>query len=391
MFTVCVPSDRFPHLANSACSRQVAFCPSIVISKSSKFGVRISVRFAIASEFKSMLVSTSAMLPSIMIVVSELVMLFVAYTAGSNSSTTTQSCFMLFHCYVLHIKRFTIKIFIYLSLWAVGMHKWLLLALLLVTSVSAALCSDTDGGGSKHSDTDAFKNKGEVKYGITSQFDTCLTSETGVSTNSSKWLKEYFCQDDTRNSDVYDCSKNGFEKCEDGECVGGSPSSSSSSNQSNQTQQPVSSCGDKITEKSKGEQCDPPGSICFGTSTSEYGSCQADCTCKIAAAALKSKEEQSPVCGDGYKHGVEDCEEDSDCSSSYVCSSCKCVKQLTPEEIEAMKKGAVVEKEEVEEAEELPGVDLTPKNFSEEPGMKTTSSIANFFRKIFGWIGSLFS
>jgi hypothetical protein len=109
---------------------------------------------------------------------------------------------------------------------------------------------------------------------------------------------------------------------------------------------------------------------------------------------LKSKEEQPPVCGDGYKHGVEDCEADDDCSSSYVCSSCKCVKQLTAEEIEAMKKGAVVVKEEPKEeveTKELPGVDLTPKNFSEEPGMKTTSSIANFFKKIFGWIGSLFS
>lgn len=113
MFTSCSPSDRFPHLANSACNRQVVSFPSIVISKSSKLGVRISVRFAIESEFKSMLVSTSAVLPSIAIVVSEVVMLLVAYTAGSNNSTTTQSCFMLFHSIILYIKRFTIKIFIY--------------------------------------------------------------------------------------------------------------------------------------------------------------------------------------------------------------------------------------------------------------------------------------
>lgn len=278
------------------------------------------------------------------------------------------------------------------------------LLVVLSTAVAAenltATCSDTDKGGSKGTDA-ALKEKGEVKYGLTTQVDTCLTSDNGVSTNESMFLKEYFCQDNQRKSDVYDCDKRGYEKCKNGECVGGS--SSSSSTGTNATPAPVSSCGNKIREKDKGEECDPPNSVCFGKSSAEYGTCQADCTCKISEAALKNMREQPAVCGDGFKHPDEDCEDDSDCTiASFICSSCKCVKELTPEEIEAMKEAALAKKEEKKEevakeieekykAPELSEVDLTAKNFTEEPGMKATSGIANFFKKIFGWLASIFS
>lgn len=277
------------------------------------------------------------------------------------------------------------------------LFAYLFVALFLVSSVFAAdLCSDTDGGGAKSSEKSALENKGDVKYGITTQSDTCLTSEEGVSTNSSQWLKEYYCSSDQRRSDVYDCVKLGYSGCVNGECVGGS-SSSSSSNTTTTTTTPVSSCGDEIVEKSKGEQCDPPNSICFGKSTAEYGTCQSDCTCKIAAAALQNLEEKTPVCGDGYKHSSEDCEEDANCDANHVCSSCKCVKQLTPEEIEAMKsKPKSEEKTETSEVSDdydydvpdLPEVEA--KNFSDDPAIKATSGIAGFFKKIFGWIAGLF-
>lgn len=269
----------------------------------------------------------------------------------------------------------------------------LFIVLLSASAFGADLCTDTDNGGSHRSD-EALKTKGDVKYGITTQTDTCMTSPEGVSTNSSHWLKEYYCRLDKRESEVYDCVSLGFSGCENGACVGTPTATTTNTTNTTTTVTQTASCGDKIVEKAKGEECDPPNSICFGRSTAEYGSCQADCTCKISAAALKNMESQPAVCGDNYKHPDEDCEEDDDCSSGYVCSSCKCVKQLTQEEIEAMKKTAVKEeKEEVVEKKvyELPEVNLTGTNFTDEPAIKATSSIANFFKKIFGWIGALFS
>ncbi len=271
------------------------------------------------------------------------------------------------------------------------MRGWIVLALLLILSigVSAVNCTDTDGGGAKSGDDAALRAKGDVKYGITTMSDTCITAEEeGVSTNSSKYLKEYYCTGNQRMSEIYDCVKLGYVSCQNGACV-------ASGNGSAPVQRVVPACGNKIIEKDKGEQCDPPNSICFGKTSAEYGTCQADCKCKIAASALQNIQSQPAVCGDGYKHPDEACEEDADCQTSYVCSSCKCVKQLTPEEIEAMKKSAVkeVEKEEVKEeaVEDVSEVDVTAKNFSEEPGIKAASGFANFFKKIFGWIAALFS
>ncbi len=280
------------------------------------------------------------------------------------------------------------------------MRGWItILAIIAVLSIAShaadtplneSLCSDTDNGGAKSKDA-ALKTRGEVKYGITSQFDVCLTSEDGVSTNKSKYLKEYFCSLDKRESEVYDCVKLGFAGCENGECKGGASATQ------NQTQQeaPVSACGNQILEKTKGEECDPPNKICFGATKDQYGICGADCKCKVSGAA---KAAHVPACGDDIREGTEDCEKDDDCPANNVCSSCKCVKELTPEEIEAMKKQAAEGKtdtsKEIDEkykAPETHEVDLTVKNFSEEPGMKATSGIANFFKKIFGWIGALFS
>ncbi|VVB81868.1 Uncharacterised protein [uncultured archaeon] len=295
------------------------------------------------------------------------------------------------------------KIFIYLLLCVACMRLWILVLALVVLStavlaVNETLCSDTDNGGTHRTDA-ALKVKGAVTYGITTQSDVCLTSKNGVSTNASIWLKEYFCRQDTRDSDVYDCTSLGYSGCVNGECVGASTGSNATA-----TSQPTvpDSCGNKILEKAKGEQCDPPGSICFGRTSAEYGSCQNDCTCRIAAAALKSLEDQPAVCGDGYKHPSEDCENDSDCSSGYVCSSCNCVKQLTQEEIDALKQSATGVKEEVKanvskEIDEkyktapLPEVNLTATNFTDDAAIQATSSIANFFKKIFGWIAGIFS
>ncbi len=287
------------------------------------------------------------------------------------------------------------------------MRGWIVLAIVIVLSTIVLaqnqtppdICNDTDSGGSRGTDA-ALKVKGDVKYGLTTQSDTCLTSEDGVSTAESVFLKEYFCQDGQRKSDVYDCDKRGYEKCKNGECVGGS--GGASSNQTSAASLPVSACGNKLREKDKGEECDPPNSICFGKTSQEYGTCQADCKCKIAAAALENVRDIPPECGDGYKHPTEDCEGDTDCPAGNVCSSCKCVKELTPAEIEAMKQAALAKKEEAKanisagieqefKTPEITDVNVTAKDFTEEPGIKATSGIANFFKSIFNWLAGIFS
>lgn len=283
--------------------------------------------------------------------------------------------------------------------------KMLIVCILALLSIGAAAqtCADTDGGGSDDTHTEAITEKGEVTYGITTKEDTCLSSQEGFSVNQSQWLREYYCggNPEQRKSKVYDCVRLGYSGCEDGACVDTSSSNTSATTtQTTQTYTQTNHCGNDIVEKDKGEECDPPGSICFGRTSAQYGSCQADCTCKIAKAALENSN-VPVVCGDGYIDSPEECEEDEDCETGYVCSSCKCVKQLTPEEIEEMKQAAkgdkeeqkAVENETAEAVEEAPEIDvnLTPKNYSNTPAMKATSGIASFFKTIFSWIGSLFN
>ncbi|RMD58565.1 hypothetical protein D6825_00370 [Candidatus Woesearchaeota archaeon] len=279
-----------------------------------------------------------------------------------------------------------------------------MLVLILALSASAQVCTDTDGGGAKSKDKSALETLGRVKYGLTEKTDSCVISaRSEVRTNSSKYLLEYYCGDGLRESEIYDCTREGYTGCQDGKCVGAS-SGSSSSGSEQYTPQAVEHCGNKIVEKDKGEQCDPPGSICFGKTTAQYGSCQADCSCKIAKAAL---ENAPKVCGDDYLDEGEECEKDSDCPNSYVCSSCSCVKQLTPEEIEELKAKAKSSREspkeqesksediasEIEEkykTEPIPEEDLQAKNFTELASIKVTSKITKFFTGVIDWIATLF-
>lgn len=278
------------------------------------------------------------------------------------------------------------------------MKKLLMVAIfLLLASVAYAQvqCTDTDGGGGDSNDA-ALATQGTAKVGVTPKVDVCLTNENGVSINESDYLKEYYCGSDNQvKSEVYDCTREGYSGCRNGACYGAS-SGSTSNTSSGSTSTPVSSCGNKILEKNKGEQCDPPGSICFGKTSAQYGQCLNDCTCQISGAAAPV----AAVCGDDTVDPGEDCEKDADCGAGFVCSSCSCVKQLTKEEIEAMKKGEtpVVKEEPKDDSKAEPKVDdskgvidTTPKNFSDTGALKATSSVAGFFKAIFGWIGSLFS
>jgi len=242
-------------------------------------------------------------------------------------------------------------------------------------------CADTD-----ESAKDPFAQQGSVKYGITTQQDTCLTGQEGVSINNSKWLKEYYCSGEPakRESKVIDCTREKYIGCVNGACKSGTGANVTGSQK---TSTPVKTCGDKILAKDKGEECDPPGNICFGKTSKQYGQCGPDCKCKIASAA----EKPVAACGDDVKDEGEDCEKDSECQANFVCSSCKCVKQLTPEEIEAMKGKPILAPSTSENETATPVLDLTPKNFTESAGVKATSSIAGFFRSVFGWIATIFS
>ena len=263
--------------------------------------------------------------------------------------------------------------------WIIALVALVILSVVVHASANETLCSDTDGGGGSNNDASAIRTKGSVKYGLSTMVDTCITSKEGVSTNASQYLKEYFCKNDQRDSVVYDCVRLGFPGCGDGECT-----STGLGNITLPSPPPVKVCGNHIVDKNMSEECDPPDKICFA-SDGRYGVCDANCKCKLSAA---SKATRVAVCGDGAKDEGEECEKDADClTADYVCSSCKCVKQLTPEEIEAMKasKGVKPSEKGGEEVKTpgLPEVDLTAKNFTEEPGIKATSGIANFFMKIY--------
>jgi len=297
----------------------------------------------------------------------------------------------------------------------------MVLILLILTSVSvyADLCSDTDGGPTNiNSPSDSvLATKGTVEYGITDKVDVCVTSPTGVSIGESAFLQEYYCDNDKRESKVYTCSDYGFTGCEGGKCVGKNATQGNQSNQSSQPSPPTAVCGNEITEKDGGEECDPPGSVCFGADISEYGQCTDSCTCKLANA-VQTK------CGNGEIDEGETCEVDGDCGSGKVCKKCLCVTPATnttntsntttgintsqsstntssSSEVSAnqttKKKNRSLENITAQIDQKYPDPNVTPvdigevKNFSEDPAIRTTGAVSRFFSGIWDWITSLFS
>jgi hypothetical protein len=144
--------------------------------------------------------------------------------------------------------------------------------LLLVSFVAASdLCKESDDGKD-------YEESGYVKYGVTIYDDLCVLSP-GVDMRlpESSFLKEYYCDDDERKHKIVECSREGFEKCKDGKCVGGSQDSSQSTT-------PVYTgpeCGNKKIET--GEDCDPPTKICY--EGSDIGLCSTTCKCEIKIIA----------------------------------------------------------------------------------------------------------
>lgn len=101
---MCVPFVIVPHLAKSDCTRQL-FCSLFIFTCTLlACGVRMSVKFPIASG-ASIVSSCSmyAVLPSSVMFVWLVSIVFVASTIGSISNATTHACFMLFHSLFLCI------------------------------------------------------------------------------------------------------------------------------------------------------------------------------------------------------------------------------------------------------------------------------------------------
>lgn len=271
------------------------------------------------------------------------------------------------------------------------------MALLVLPTVFAATCTDGDNPskGSKVSDF-ILENASRVYYGITPKDDVCVTAPEGVSAAESLFLREYYCttgNDTLRKYEDIDCTKHGYTGCKAGSCYGKKSSSSS-----NTTSAPVSDCGNKIVEKAKGEQCDPPGDICFG-SGGAYGQCTSSCLCELASS-FKNK------CGNGVLESGEVCESDADCASGK-CVSCACTGSVAtsnattsttttntsvetvvpePEPVVENKSDVVSLNESFVQVEEI-----AVENFSDSAGIKATGALSRFFTGLWSWFAGLFS
>ncbi len=145
----------------------------------------------------------------------------------------------------------------------------LIMVLFLAATATAQLCEETDNGID-------YDNKGSVKYGVTTLEDTCILSKhTEMSVEESVWLKEYYCDNDQRKSDTIDCTREGYLKCALGVCTG--KENVTAQKEAEQAAQPK--CGNDVVDSDLGEECDPPGKICFADGG--YGQCDEYCKCPL--------------------------------------------------------------------------------------------------------------
>ena len=222
---------------------------------------------------------------------------------------------------------------------------------------AASACTDTDGGKN-------YGVKGTAKYAITQKEDICVISPSAeIQQDTSQYLKEYYCQDGTMKFEIVDCTREGFERCEYGKCVGGTAEAKLQG--TNYTAPPTGPvCGNSIVEA--GEECDPMNKICFD----DYGNiglCNAECKCEIkirqdgTAAKPAAEENKTEV---QIEKPVEKDVPAEDISEKYT------EKETAPAE--------------KQEKEEKITIEITEKQ-------KEAKSPTGFFSKIWAWIAGLFS
>ena len=227
----------------------------------------------------------------------------------------------------------------------------LITVLLLFAGIAAAECTDTDGGKN-------YAEKGDTKI-VSGKEDICIISPSAeVRQDTSPYLKEYYCKDDQIKSEIVECIREGFEKCEYGKCVGGE--AEAEAKDTNYTAPPPEpECGNSIVDP--GEECDPMNKMCFDDD-GNIGLCNEYCQCEI-----KIKK-------DGSKAKSND-EEDTDTTNIEI---------DTPTETDA--EPVVVKDAKPEETEEDKEITVT---IAEKP--REEAKPRGFFSKIWAWMAGLFS
>lgn len=216
---------------------------------------------------------------------------------------------------------------------------------------------------------DTLDSKAKVEYGLTDKTDECVSSREGYHRDPSPWVREYYCEGDPeqRKYKDFDCTRLGYDRCEDGACVGGVEDNTTTKTQKAPE---IGRCGDKIVQAERGEWCDPPDSICYGDD-GNIGLCSrpnaqgfGGCQCEL------------------YKAGgtVEDVPEEAK-EEETVEEPEETVEEPAEEEPEEEPEAAPVEEE------RMP---LPTEEFEEPKGISITRSITNGVKGFFRWIGSWF-
>lgn len=232
-----------------------------------------------------------------------------------------------------------------------------------VAAAATTTCSDPDESGDPE---DSIGDIATVKYGLTDKTDECVSGKDGYRIETGNWVREYYCANVSgvvqRTSKEFDCLRYGYTKCESGRCTGKDGSSTSS------TPKPAAKpqCGDRILQKDRGEQCEPPDAVCYlGTSIGVCTRANAQglggCQCKLYSG---STAEETPTPEETVSPTP--------------------AKNETPEVTEAPEKTEEPAPTVTETREPL------PEDLAQSNGIGVTRAITNSVKQFFRWMGSWF-
>lgn len=252
---------------------------------------------------------------------------------------------------------------------------WITALMLLISAVTVAAveCNDLD---EQPDIEDTIDSKAIVEYGIEDKYDTCVSGQGGYTKDPSTWVREYYCAEVAAGGEEsgkimqrqykdFDCTRHGFTKCEGGKCVGGTTSTNTTA-----VKKPTQpSCGDKKVQADRGEQCDPPDSICYAGS--DIGICTRPTTGGFGGCQCKT-----------YKGGTETTTETETTETTTTTAKPAATEEKTPAKETAPEEPVKAPTE--EEREPL------PTEYEPPAGISVTRGISNAFKSFFRWIGSWF-